>query len=282
MLKNHDNVFLAMSGHNHGAGYQISTNNFNHAVFEGVYDYQSDYHGGNGWMNFLEFDEDDNQINFRVFSLWVDQIPEDKRTYYDVKNRIQPEESFSYNINFKERFSFYPHLEKEEISGGNITIIYNNLMNVGNASIVVYQKGSAYAEENEVVKIKIQDGANNGKITLNIPKNGEYVAVVRKDGLYTPISNNLEFKIENLAVNELKEQKNVHLYPVPFNHIINVQSKFPIESVKIIDMNGAVVLNKSGQNVNELNVDTQAIPAGFYMIETLTSKGVEFEKAIKK
>ncbi|MFC5987238.1 S-layer homology domain-containing protein [Marinicrinis lubricantis] len=105
-VKNNDQVFMTVGGHHHGAGYMISKNAYGHDVLEILVDYQSQYRGGNGWMRFAEFDESGNKIHFHTFSPWVESMPEEERTYFDMKNLIGDKDRFTYNINFTERFAF--------------------------------------------------------------------------------------------------------------------------------------------------------------------------------
>lgn len=198
VLKGHNNVFMAMSGHNHGAGYQLSNNDFGNEVFEGVYDYQSDYHGGNGWMNFLEFDEDDNKISFKVFSPWVDQITEEDRTYYDVRYRTGAKEYFDYNINFSERFNFYPQLSIESKTEGSIVIDSKNLEDITDTFVAVYPEGAEMIYANETARTT--KNPVTGKFNLELNKEGHFVAVVRKTGVYIPISNQISIDLSKPSV----------------------------------------------------------------------------------
>lgn len=190
VLRSNNNIFMTMCGHNHGAGYQISSNEDGNAIFEGVYDYQSDYHGGNGWMNFLEFDEDGNKISFRVFSPWVDQINEEDRTYYDVKHRTTADEYFDYDINFSERFDFYPTLTLESSDGNTAVVSAENLDAIqGTYYVAVYPEGAAMEEENEIDATAITNA--NGQYELALSDAGDCIVVLRVEDLYVPISNEL-------------------------------------------------------------------------------------------
>ncbi|WP_166245392.1 S-layer homology domain-containing protein [Paenibacillus turpanensis] len=105
-VRSNDQIFMTVSGHHHGAGYMVSKNDYGNEVLEVLADYQSQYHGGNGWMRFAEFDEANNSIQFHTFSPWVESMPEEERTYFDMKNLIGEKDRFSYDINFAERFAF--------------------------------------------------------------------------------------------------------------------------------------------------------------------------------
>ncbi|KGX87027.1 Ser/Thr protein phosphatase [Pontibacillus litoralis JSM 072002] len=106
LISNNNQIFLTVSGHNHGAAYQIKQNANGQAVIQILVDYQSSYHGGNGWMRFTEFDEINNQIICKTYSPWVDQLPISERTYFDVAYLTGEGDHFTIPFPFKERFDF--------------------------------------------------------------------------------------------------------------------------------------------------------------------------------
>ncbi|MBZ5748787.1 LamG-like jellyroll fold domain-containing protein [Metabacillus rhizolycopersici] len=107
LVNEYDQIFMTVSGHNHGSVHRIMKNANGNKVIQMLVDYQSSFAGGNGWMRFAEFDEEMNKINFRSYSPWVENLPEEERTYFDVKHLTSPNDQFEIEINFKERFSFY-------------------------------------------------------------------------------------------------------------------------------------------------------------------------------
>jgi hypothetical protein len=107
LVNGHDQIFMTVSGHNHGSVHRIMENAKGNKVIQVLVDYQSSFAGGNGWMRFAEFDEEMNKINFRSYSPWVENLPTEERTYFDVKHLISPNDQFEIEINFKERFYFY-------------------------------------------------------------------------------------------------------------------------------------------------------------------------------
>lgn len=107
LVNEYDQIFMTVSGHNHGSVHRIVKNASGNKVIQMLVDYQSSFAGGNGWMRFAEFDEEMNKINFRSYSPWVENLPEEERTYFDVKHLTSPNDQFEIEINFKERFYFY-------------------------------------------------------------------------------------------------------------------------------------------------------------------------------
>lgn len=106
LVNDNDQVFMTISGHNHGALHRYKQNANGNDVLQVLVDYQSDYAGGNGWMRFAEFNEQANQISFKTYSPWVETIPEAERTYFDVKYLTSENDMFTVELNFDERFYF--------------------------------------------------------------------------------------------------------------------------------------------------------------------------------
>ncbi|WP_234402359.1 LamG-like jellyroll fold domain-containing protein [Oceanobacillus damuensis] len=107
LVDDHNQVFMTVSGHHHGALQRIKQNATGNDVIQILVDYQSSFAGGNGWMRFAEFDEQENQINFKTYSPWVEKLPKPQRTYFDVKYLNSENDQFEIDFNFEERFSFY-------------------------------------------------------------------------------------------------------------------------------------------------------------------------------
>lgn len=72
MAKDHDNVFLMLCGHNHGEIHRTDTYNGNtiHTVLS---DYQDWTNGGDGYLRIMQFDPDNDVINFKTYSPWLDE-----------------------------------------------------------------------------------------------------------------------------------------------------------------------------------------------------------------
>ncbi|MCA0754738.1 lamin tail domain-containing protein [Paenibacillus sp. N4] len=66
-----DNVFMVLSGHLHGVAYDVKHVG-GRAVVEMLADYQSGREGGQGYMRFLQFDLDNDQIHVDTYSAYMD------------------------------------------------------------------------------------------------------------------------------------------------------------------------------------------------------------------
>ena len=71
LINHHNQVFLTVNGHHHGATNRIVTNADGQPVFQQLLDYQMAYQGGNGLMALMEFDFTHNQLCQTAFSPWV-------------------------------------------------------------------------------------------------------------------------------------------------------------------------------------------------------------------
>ncbi|MGJ9459974.1 LamG-like jellyroll fold domain-containing protein [Oceanobacillus sp. CF4.6] len=106
LINEHNQVFMTVSGHHHGALHRVKENAEGNEVIQLLVDYQSSIAGGNGWLRFAEFDEQLNKINFKTFSPWVEKLPKPKRTYFDVSYLTSDNDQFEIDFNFEERFDF--------------------------------------------------------------------------------------------------------------------------------------------------------------------------------
>ena len=98
-------VFMTVNGHYDGTGYQVRSNQQGMDVIQLLINYQDSYRGGNGWLRLAEFDEARNQIMFRTFSPWVDQMAAfEEVSYPDFRFLTGEDHSFTIPLQFKERF----------------------------------------------------------------------------------------------------------------------------------------------------------------------------------
>lgn len=100
LISKHNQVFLAIGGHNYGAEKLVLKNDFENEVLLLLIDYQDQHKGGNGMMSFINFNKQENEIQINSFSPWVDSIPKHKRT---KKDKLEAW-GYNYKIDFKKRF----------------------------------------------------------------------------------------------------------------------------------------------------------------------------------
>ncbi|WP_158524719.1 LamG-like jellyroll fold domain-containing protein [Auritidibacter sp. NML120636] len=105
LIADHDQIFMTLSGHNHGAGYRVQQNNAGHDVVDILMDYQMAYQGGNGLMGVLEFDLTNNRLQLEAFSPWVSVKPYETLTSFDDLLLPDEPDSWTLDFDFSERFA---------------------------------------------------------------------------------------------------------------------------------------------------------------------------------
>lgn len=103
IVKDYDNVFLMVAGHNHGYGNLKLTNSYGHDVYSVLADYQFSYNGGNALFKFAEFDEAGNKIRISTFSPYVATLDEEDKTFFDVNFMTGKGHYDELDLNFEER-----------------------------------------------------------------------------------------------------------------------------------------------------------------------------------
>ncbi|PTT78609.1 modulator protein, partial [Pelomonas sp. HMWF004] len=105
LIRDNDQIFMTLNGHHHGAAYLRKYNDFGNEVHQMVVDYQMDYQGGNAMMRLYEVDFTNNKIDVMSFSPWVVQKPKSTLNAFDFAELTQPNQRFSFPVNFKKRFA---------------------------------------------------------------------------------------------------------------------------------------------------------------------------------
>jgi len=85
-----------------------------------------------------------------------------------------------------------------------------------------------------------------------------------------------------LALDNVQNVDNkISLSPNPANSNLNIHSKDNILNIKILDVNGRIILNKNNLNSNTTNIDVSNLKSGIYMAIVENESGVEKTKFIK-
>jgi hypothetical protein len=106
LVRGTDQVFLVIGGHFHfgddveGSGeynddgefHQVSINDAGNEVFEVLASYQDYPNGGDGWLQLLTLDTDNNRIAVRTYSPYLDKFQDDENS------------SFEWSVNLGERW----------------------------------------------------------------------------------------------------------------------------------------------------------------------------------
>ena len=81
------------------------------------------------------------------------------------------------------------------------------------------------------------------------------------------------------GINELSANNNLEIYPNPATTMLNIKSDFDIERVRIVNLQGQVVLEI---NTATTMINVEKLSAGVYVVETTNGKSVSRNKFIKQ
>ncbi len=194
LIRNNDQVFLVVGGHHHGEAIMEANNSYGHKVVMVVVDYQSGYWGGDGMMQLISFNQQNNSLDFRSYSPYVDALPEESRDPQEQVSRWE----FSVDFNFDERFA---NFNPKEEDGSNATdalgdiegtraywildadhMLDNQLTEVHDASgngnvMTLASTGNVEGDQEDFIQVtdeKPPFGFANGSIHFNGDKDGGY------------------------------------------------------------------------------------------------------------
>ena len=78
--------------------------------------------------------------------------------------------------------------------------------------------------------------------------------------------------VKGVSVEQLTKSTSIQVYPNPFSSFINVKSDAPIEEIKILDINGKLLLKQKANKELEIKLNVE-LAMGTYILEVYTSKG---------
>jgi hypothetical protein len=104
LVRRNDQIFLVLNGHSHGYKglyHSVSLNDAGRDVIEVLQDFQGYENGGNGWLRLIEFNIQQNRLEFETYSPVLDQLlpdeDDDDESYaaqfsldIDFANRLTP------------------------------------------------------------------------------------------------------------------------------------------------------------------------------------------------
>lgn len=86
--------------------------------------------------------------------------------------------------------------------------------------------------------------------------------------------------IATVAIEDIIQLK-FSIYPNPvFEHLVYIDAGFPIEMIKLIDLNGRIIQTFTGQGSTLQTLEINLIPSGMYILEVVTSKGTGRKKIL--
>lgn len=72
------------------------------------------------------------------------------------------------------------------------------------------------------------------------------------------------------------------VYPNPFSNIFHIESENEIMNISLTDMNGRVLVYDDEFLTNTVSIDKTSLPAGIYILQVQTRRGLSYYKLLKK
>lgn len=84
-----------------------------------------------------------------------------------------------------------------------------------------------------------------------------------------------------VSTEDLNQNENLNVYPVPFGNELNISSDQPVAEVKVFDVTGTLVRKVQPQNT-QYRLNTSDLSAGFYLLKITSESGTETVKRVIK
>lgn len=89
----------------------------------------------------------------------------------------------------------------------------------------------------------------------------------------------LDFRVNNVSVNEVEKNYQFKVYPNPFNDFINIETE-GLGILYVYDINGRLYLEQN-LNTNRVQINTESLPQGVYVLKLRVDNDVQTIKLIK-
>lgn len=155
IVKQYNQVFMMISGHNHGAGEEVLLNDSGNEVFSIMADYQFSYNGGNAYFKFAEFDEANNKIALSTFSPYAVTLENADRSPFDVNYMTGNGNYTVMEINFAERFKGFKQSENAEQYKSQLQNSADSRLLFENAKTVSKQDGKTVRADSSLSVVQI-------------------------------------------------------------------------------------------------------------------------------
>ena len=112
--------------------------------------------------------------------------------------------------------------------------------------------------------------------------NGDYFVVFFTNDSYNEISNRAYFTVGVVTgVEHADENKNMAVYPNPMENVATIKTKYPIETIEIVDLRGNALYTTDQVRGNEFKIQKDNIPTGIYMVKVQAEKLYTLKLVIK-
>ncbi len=159
-LKDNQNLFLMLCGHNHGEGSRSDTFN-GHTIYSLLADYQVYPGGGNGFLRIMEFSPQNDQISVKTYSPYINQWETDFDSEFTIPYDMQgslPFEVIGQNTNV--------------IPGENTSITWPNLELFENYEWYVTVSDGITNFTSNVWNFNVGLGSGQFIVNVNVSGNG--------------------------------------------------------------------------------------------------------------
>ncbi|GIE94977.1 LamG-like jellyroll fold domain-containing protein [Paractinoplanes rishiriensis] len=107
LIREHDQIFLTLSGHDWPPGRNVLRNAAGHDVHIHTVNYQERYYGGAGMVRLYHFDLDRNRIDVETFAPWLLGKPDRTPLEAETAELTGDHDRFSVAVDFARRFAAF-------------------------------------------------------------------------------------------------------------------------------------------------------------------------------
>ena len=114
-------------------------------------------------------------------------------------------------------------------------------------------------------------------------KDEAMLKIVATENNGTPQIRSIEYQDIYLGLDASLEENSFefNLVPNPANNLISIESDLAIDQIKIIGLDGSVVLKQNANNVSKSTIEISMLQAGVYFVEVSSGKFTATQKLIK-
>ena len=114
-------------------------------------------------------------------------------------------------------------------------------------------------------------------------KNEAMLKIVETENNGTPQIRSIEYQDIYLGLDASLQENSFefNLVPNPADNLISIESDLAIEQIKVIGLDGSVVLKQNTNNESKLSIDISIFQAGVYFVEVSSGKFSATQKLIK-
>jgi hypothetical protein len=114
-------------------------------------------------------------------------------------------------------------------------------------------------------------------------KDEAMLKIVATENNGTPQIRSIEYQDIYLGLDARIDENSFefNVVPNPANDLISIESDLAIEQIKVIDLDGSVVLKQNANNVSKATIEISMLQAGVYFVEVSSGKFTATQKLIK-